>query len=341
MLAAKIYDFGDIRLEEMERPRVGADDILVRAVACGLCSSDFLPWYVKRKAPFVLGHEPVGVVEEIGENVRGFCPGQRVFVHHHAPCWQCAPCRRGEYVQCPTWRSSKLEPGGMAEFFVVSPINQRDTLVLPAEMSDLDGVLIEPVACALKAMRRADIKPGETVVVLGLGIMGIINVALARHLGAGLVIGVDLVEQRAVRATRFGADLGLTVSEDNFVAQLAQVTGGAMADVVIVGPGTASALKMGLAAAGAGARVVQFSPVPPQETIDISPYEMYFKEVRLLPSYSCGPDDTREALKLISSGVLRAASLVSHTFPIREVARAYAVAQTPEALKVVVSFDKQ
>jgi L-iditol 2-dehydrogenase len=338
MLVAKVYDFGDIRVEPAERPAPGPLDILVRTRACGICSSDFLPWYIRRKAPLVFGHEPVGIVEEVGAQVDGFRPGDRVFVHHHAPCWNCASCRRGEYVQCPTWRSSKLDPGGMAEYFVAAPVNQRDTLRLPDSFSDLDGVLIEPLACAVKALRRAGLKPGETVLITGLGVMGLMNCALARFMGAGLIIGADLYAERAGRAKQFGADVGVVVSDGSLVEQVRRLTNGAMADVVVVGPGTVSALREGIAAAGKGAAVVQFTPGPPGEFLEISPYDLYFNETRIVPSYSCGPDDTRQALRLIEAGVIRASRLVTHQFPLTEAAEAYRSAQKPEAVKVVVTF---
>lgn len=341
MRVARLYDFGDIRVEESPRPQVGADDLLVRARACGICSGDIMPWYIRRKAPLVLGHEPVGVIEEVGSAVEGFRPGERVFVHHHAPCFQCPACRRREYVQCPTWRASKLGPGGMAEYFLVSAVNQRDTLKLPAAVRDLDGVLIEPAACVVKSLRRAGLKPGESILVIGLGIMGMIHVRLARHLGAGLVMGADLFELRAQRARQLGADFGLTVSGDDLTEQVREVTAGAMADVVIVGPGTVKALTAGLAAAGRGATVVQFTATPPHEEMIVKPHDLYFNETRLVPSYSCGPDDTRQALSLVERGVLSADQLVTHSFPLARVNEAFATAQKPEALKVTVTFEEQ
>src|SRR5215471_19974881 len=131
MQVARLYDFGDIRLEHSPRPQPGPNDLLVRVTACGICSGDIMPWYIRRKAPLVLGHEPVGVVAEVGGKVKDFYAGDRVYVHHHAPCFQCPSCARGEYVQCTTWRSTSLKPGGMAEYFLVSATNQRDTLKLP------------------------------------------------------------------------------------------------------------------------------------------------------------------------------------------------------------------
>ena len=110
-----------------------------------------------------------------------FKTGDRVFVHHHAPCFQCAECRRGEYVQCATWRATNIVPGGMAEFFLVSAANQRDTLRLPDSVADADGVLIEPAACVVKSLKRSGLKAGESILIIGLGIMGMMHVKLARE----------------------------------------------------------------------------------------------------------------------------------------------------------------
>jgi L-iditol 2-dehydrogenase len=338
MQVARLYDFGDIRVEESARPEAGPDDILVRARACGICSGDIMPWYIRRKAPLVLGHEPVGIVEEAGAAVRDFRPGDRVFVHHHAPCFECAACRRGEYVQCSTWRATNIKPGGMAEFFLVGAANQRDTLRLPDGVADADGVLVEPAACVVKSLNRSGLKPGETILVIGLGIMGMMHVKLARHLGAGIVIGADLFERRAMRAKELGADYGLVVSGDNLIEQVREVTRGAMADAVIVGPGTSKALATGIAAAGKGATVVQFTATPPEDELIVRPHDIYFNETRLVPSYSCGPGETREALRLVERGVINAAELVTHRFPLARIAEAYATAQKPEALKVIVTF---
>ncbi len=338
MQVARLYDFGDIRIENDPRPNVGQSDILVRTRACGICSGDIMPWYIRRKAPLVLGHEPVGVVEQVGSKVRGFRPGERVFVHHHAPCFDCAACRRGEYVQCATWRATKITPGGMAEYFLVAADNQRDTLKLPDAIADADGVLVEPAACVVKSIRRSGLKRGESVLIIGLGIMGMMHVKLARHMGAGLIIGADLFERRAARARELGADHGIVVAGDNLVEQVREITGGAMADVVIVGPGTARAIATGVAAAGKGATVVQFTATPPEEELTIRPHDLYFNETRLVPSYSCGPDDTRKSLELVQAGVISAAELVTHRFPLMKITEAFATAQKPESLKVVVTF---
>ena len=338
MRVARLYDVGDVRVEESERPEVGESDILIRVSACGICSGDIMPWYMKRKAPLVFGHEPVGVVERAGASVRGFKEGDRVFVHHHAPCFQCAACRRGEYVQCATWRATNIVPGGMAEYFLVSAANQRDTLPLPDSIGDADGVLIEPAACVVKSLKRSGLKAGESILIIGLGIMGMMHVKLARHLGAGTIIGADLFRMRAQRAIELGADRGIVVEGDNLIEQMREVTNGAMADVVIVGPGTSKAIATGIAAAGKGATVVQFTATPPDDELIVKPHDLYFNETRLVPSYSCGPDETREALALVERGIINARELVTHRFPLEQITEAFSTAQQPESLKVIVTF---
>ncbi len=338
MRVARLYDFGDIRIEEFRRPEPGPGEILVRTRACGICTGDIMPWYLKRKAPLVFGHEPVGIIEQAGAEVAGFHPGERVFVHHHAPCFVCEACRRGEFVQCDTWRATNIKPGGMAEFFLVGKENLLDTHQLPASLADADGVLIEPAACVVKSIKRSALKPGESILIIGLGIMGMMHVKIARSRGAGKIIGADLFESRAKRAVGLGADIGLVVKGDNLPAQVREATGGAMADVVIVGPGTPRAITTGIACAGKAATVVQFTSTPPGEELTVKPHDLYFNETRLVPSYSCGPDDTRESLRLIQSGVLTARELVTHSFPLAQIGDAFQAAQRPDSLKVVVTF---
>jgi L-iditol 2-dehydrogenase len=169
--------------------------------------------------------------------------------------------------------------------------------------------------------------------------MGMMHVRIARHIGAGVIIGGDLFEQRAHRARELGADHGIVVTGNSLVDQVRELTRGAMADVVIVGPGTPAAIASGIAAAGKGATVVQFTATPPEAEMVVRPHDLYFNETRLIPSYSCGPDDTREALALVERGVITAHDLVTHQFPLRQTAEAFTQAQRPESLKVVVTFE--
>ena len=133
---------------------------------CGICAGDVTPWYIRKKCPIVLGHEPAGEIVEVGSEVRDYQPGDRVFFHHHAPCFACRHCRRGRYNMCPTWRSSQLVPGAAAQYVLVPQVNlEGDTLRLPDDMSWADGTLIEPLACVVQAFRKARLSPGERVAI--------------------------------------------------------------------------------------------------------------------------------------------------------------------------------
>ena len=182
MKVARLYSFSDIRIEDMPLPDVGEGEILVRVRTSGICSGDVMPWYIEKKAPLVLGHEPAGEVVKTGEGVSGFSPGDRVFVHHHAPCMSCNFCQRGDYVQCPSWKKSRIMPGGISEYILVPGLNLRnDTLKLPEELNFEDATLIEPAACVVKSFRRSGIRKGDTGLVIGLGVMGVVHVKLAGH----------------------------------------------------------------------------------------------------------------------------------------------------------------
>jgi L-iditol 2-dehydrogenase len=340
MKVARLYDYLDVRIEDEPVPQPGPREALVRGRACGICSGDVTPWYIRKKAPLVLGHEPVGEIVEVGAEVTHFKCGDRVFVHHHAPCLSCRACRRGEFVQCPTWRASRIVPGGMAEYFLVPETNLfGDTLRLPESVSDADGALIEPIACVVKSLNRAGQVAGASVLVIGLGVMGQLHVLLAKHRAARQVIATDLIEARCVHARRLGADLVLNASARALSEQVADATDGAGAEIVIVGPATVEALETGLRCVAAGGTVVQFMGTPPDARLSLSTYDVYFREIRLVPSYSCGPTDTREALRLVSAGVLSARHVVTHQFDLHAANEAYRVAaQDKSALKTLVTI---
>jgi L-iditol 2-dehydrogenase len=340
MKVARLYDFLDVRIEEEPVPRPGAREALVRTRACGVCSGDVVPWYIRKKAPLVFGHEPAGEIVEVGAQVEHLHPGMRVFVHHHAPCMICRACQRGEFVQCPTWRATKIVPGGMAEFFLVPETNLfGDTLRLPDNVSDEDGALVEPTACVVKSLNRAGNIAGASVLIIGLGVMGQLHVLLAKHRGARQVIATDLVASRCAHARQLGADVVIDASNNHVVAAVADLTNGEGAEVVIVGPATVEAIEQGIRCAAKGATVVQFMGTPPETRLTVSTNELYFREIRLVPSYSCGPVETRAALDYIAAGVVGARHVVTHRFPLSAAAEAYRVAaQERGAIKTIVTF---
>lgn len=340
MKVARLYDAHDIRFEDEPIPQVGAGEALVKTRACGICSGDVMGWYMRRKAPLVFGHEPAGEIVGVGDGVDDFAPGDRVFVHHHAPCFTCRACERGEFVQCATWRATKIVPGGMAEYFVVPKPNlSGDTLRLPPGMSYADGSLIEPTACVVKSLRRSGLRSGDSVFVIGLGIMGQLHVALAKAAGARSVVGTDFVAYRRDRARALGADVAIDPNTTDVESALRDYTRGELSEVVIVGPGSIEAMRLGLRCAAKGGSVVLFTASKPDDLLTFAPNDVYFTEVRLIPSYSCGPDDTREALRLIDAGVVSAEKFITHRFPFERLHDAYrTAAEARDSLKTIIEF---
>jgi L-iditol 2-dehydrogenase len=340
MRVARLYDFLDVRIEEEAVPRIGPGEALVRARACGICSGDVVPWYIRKKAPLVFGHEPVGEIVEVGAGVRDFRPGDRVFVHHHAPCFECSRCARGEFVQCDTWRTSNIDPGGMAEYYRVPAVNLAgDTLRLPEDVSDEAGTLVEPLACVVKSLGRAGRVEGARVLIIGLGVMGQMHVLLARHYGAHQILATDLIAERCRMASGLGADIVIDAGTEDLVGRVSELTAGEGAEVVIAGPATVAAVEQGLACAARGGTVVQFMGTEPGTALALQTFDYYFRELRLIPSYSCGPVDTRRALDLVAAGVVTPEHVVTHRFPLLRTAEAYRVAaQDKSSVKTVVTF---
>ena len=341
MKAAKLYSFTDIRIEDIPVPEIGPRDALLKTKACGICSGDVMPWYIEKKAPVVLGHEPAGEIVATGKEVTTVKSGDRVFVHHHAPCLECRYCKRGDHVQCETWKNTRIIPGGVSEYILIPQTNlENDTLNLPDKLNYEDGTLIEPTACVVKALKRANIRSGDTVLVIGLGIMGQLNILLARKYDAGKIIAADMVPFRLEKAKESGTDEVIDVSKSNLIETLKDLTSGEMADIVIVGPNSVEAMKQGIDCTGAGGKVLFFTPAKPDEQLTINPNELYFKDTNIITSYSCGPNDTADALEFIQNGIVRAERLVTHRFPIEKTAEAFRLtSEAKDSLKSVIVFE--
>lgn len=339
MRAVRVHSLDRIEVVEVPAPEVGPGEIRVAMKAVGLCGSDITSWYVDTKAPAVLGHEPAGVVERLGPGVVGLSEGDRVFVHHHAPCGRCRACLRGDAVMCPDWKPARLDPGGLAELVrVEAPAVVADTLRLPDRLGFDDGALVEPVACGVKAVARGEVRPGDTVAVIGLGSNGLILGLLARHSGATRLVGSDPDPARRRLAMRFGFDRTVDPGAEELEEAL-RAEGSAGADAVFVIPTAESAVTAALGAAAPAGHVVFYSPIAPDKVWPIAPHEPYFRDLTLRFSYSCGPAETRRALGLIEQGVVRAADLVTHRLPLERAAEGFRLAASGgEVLKVLIEI---
>jgi L-iditol 2-dehydrogenase len=342
---AAVYEQGGtVSVRELAIAAPSAGELLVRITACGLCGSEALRWYADKKAPFVLGHEPVGRIVACGEDAATaggatFAPGERVFIHHHAPCMHCRRCKRGDYVQCATWRPTRISPGALSEYAIVQRESVlHDVLRVPADLSDEQATLIEPLGTVVKSVRRSGLRSGDRVLVIGLGAMGMLHALVARKAGAELVLGADRIAARLERAGAFGIDAAWDGTLSDLRDRVRERTGGDGAEIVFVTPGSQAALDAAAACVARGGTIVSFTPMPPQERWPIDQSELFFRDVSIVTSYSAGPGDTREALALLEGG-LAVAPLFTHRFDLAAAAEAYALLQRPDAaLKILVTM---
>jgi L-iditol 2-dehydrogenase len=308
-------------IEESAPPADPNGGLIVETKACGLCSGELMEWYMERKAPHVLGHEVSGTV--VASDDPGFPLGTLVAPHHHANCGECESCRRGLEVHCEQWRSTRLEPGGMAERFRIPEENLADTWRADS-VRPVDAALMEPIACVAKSIRMAGDRLGERIAILGLGSLGIAHALL---LQSAFNVEPDCIEPKPARRD-WSAKVGLR----------AMPAPDRSYDTVFVLPGTEQAVRDALAIVSAGGRVVLFAPLPPSTPVGLDFEQLYFREVQIVSSFSCGRTDTREAIGHLSRGVVRAEALVSHFISLDELPDAYAAMKRGDILKAMVVF---
>ncbi|MEM4704587.1 MAG: alcohol dehydrogenase catalytic domain-containing protein [Candidatus Bathyarchaeia archaeon] len=338
MKVAMYYSQNDIRIESVPRPKIGDGEVLVEMKACGVCGSDLMSWYLEARAPLVLGHEPAGVIAEKGSLVKDFEVGDRVFVHHHVACLKCHYCLRGDYTLCKQFHETNIDPGGFAEYFRVPAANlQLDTLKIPDTLSFDEATLIEPAACCLRALKKCSLQRGDVVVVVGAGATGIIHVALSKILGAAKVFVSDLFDYRLDVAEKFGADCLVNPQRESLAEAVEAETSNRGADLVVVTAPSLEAYQTGLKVCRKGGKLCVFAPTKPGVHMRLSPKELFFSEVQIIPSYSTSHLETRAVAELMASRKLDLRRLITHRFPLDETAKAFKTAlESRESIKVLV-----
>jgi L-iditol 2-dehydrogenase len=337
MRAAMYYANDDVRIVDLPKPRIGPGEILVKVLSSGICGSDVMEWYRKPKAPLVLGHEIAAEVVEVGAGVDRAKVGDRVFVSHHVPCGTCRYCSAGHETVCDTLRTTNFDPGGFAEFVRVPAINvKHGVFPLPTEISDDEGVFVEPLACVVRGQRLAGIRPGGTVLVIGCGVAGLLHIKLAKASGASRVIATDLVESRRDVARRAGAFVTIDGRED-VSSKVRQSNGGILADLVITGTGAPSAIRQGLGAVDRGGTVLFFAPTDAGRTIEIPFNDLWKDEVTTVSSYGASPRDIQDAIRLLKDRRVEVKDLISHVLPLAKASEGFRlVSEAKDSMKVVL-----
>jgi len=335
---AMYYSNRDVRLEEMPVPKIGSGEALMRVEASGICGSDLLEWYRLHKAPLVLGHEVAGVVAAVGKGVKHHKVGDRICAAHHVPCNTCHYCLSGHHTVCDTLRRTNFDPGGFAEYVRLPRINvEQGIFPLPDEVSFEDATFVEPLACVLRGQRLAHLQPGQTVLVIGSGVAGLLHIQLARASGAGYIMATDIADYRLEAARKFGADCAVHANEYT-PDYLCQAADGRLADLVVICSGATSAINQALESVERGGTVLFFAPTEPRVNIPISVNDLFWRnEITLTSSYGGSPADYVGALGLIQAGKIRVRDMISHRLWLAETGLGFQlVARAQDSLKVVI-----
>jgi L-iditol 2-dehydrogenase len=337
MRVAMYYNNRDVRLERLTVPGIGAGELLVRIRASGICGSDLMEWYRIRKAPLVLGHEIAGEIVEVGEGVENFRLGDRVFASHHVPCGQCRYCRAGHQSVCDLLRATHFDPGGFAEFVRVPKVNvDLGTFRLPEGMTFDEGSFIEPLACVVRGQRFAQMTAGQTVLVIGSGISGLLHVQLARSHGAGRIVATDVSEYRLSAAAQFGADATIHGAED-VPTCLRKLNDGRLADLVIVCTGALSAIQQAVSCVDRGGTLLFFAPTASGVDVPIPLFDFWRDEIRVVTSYAASRKDLLESIELIRQRRVRVADMITHRLSLAEAGHGFQLtASGQDSIKVII-----
>jgi L-iditol 2-dehydrogenase len=339
MKVCMYYSNSDVRCQAMPRPCPGPGEILVKVMASGICGSDVMEWYRRDKVPLVLGHEVAGEVVEIGEGVEKFAPGDRVAVTHHVPCNTCSYCLSGHHTMCETLlKKTRFDPGGFAEYLRVPAINvDRGTFAIPEGVSYEEASFMEPLACVLRGKKQAGLRPGQTVLMLGAGISGLLHLALARSLGAGLVIAADTIPFRLKKAREMGAHLALEAGP-YLQEELRAANQGLKADLVIIG--FEGFIPLAMNCVERGGTVLFFAGAGEGATLDVPINDIFWRtEVTLTSSYAGAPADCLQALKLIAAGAVPVKEMITHRLSLEDAQEGFKAVCNPvahDSIKVII-----
>jgi L-iditol 2-dehydrogenase len=344
MLAAVYRGVNDVRMETVPVPQIGAGELLVRVHTCGVCGTDLKKIATgSHSAPRIFGHETAGVVAAVGAGVQKFEVGDRVVVFHHIPCRLCYYCQHKTFAQCLTYKkvgcTAGFEPsgGGFAEYVrVMDWIVDQGTVKISQGVSFEQACFVEPVNTCIKGIEALQLQPGETVLAIGQGPIGIILSVLARKAGATVVTS-DLYPERLKIAKSLEFKHMIDASKDDAIRYVRERTEGRGADAVILAVGSNSLIRPAMDAVRPGGRVLLFAQTQRGEVV-IDPAAVCVDEKTLVGSYSASVDLQKESVDFVMNREMDLERLISHRFRLEESAQALELAAHPQpgSMKVVI-----
>jgi len=341
MKAAFVKGPSQVEIRTVEKPVVGSGDILVKMQACGVCGSDLEKIYGQYSQPSMrLGHEPSGIITEVGKSVKNFKKGDRVFVHHHVPCYSCHYCLHGNETMCKKYSETNLLPCGLAEEFVVPEwnVSHEGVIKIPDSMTFEEAAMIEPLACCVRSWNKIKVTKGDSVAIFGMGPTGMMHVMLSKVYGLSDIFCFDVNDFRLNFAKKFGITEAIRSDDSDAYNKILSKTQNRGVDVVIVATGNLDAVTQAMEFVRKGGTVVLFG-VPTKDAkllVDMS--KVYSKEITITPSYAASDSDTLNALKLIQEGKTNVKSIITHKFDLEDSQNALQYAhQGNDSMKIIIT----
>jgi L-iditol 2-dehydrogenase len=320
MKTAFVKEPSKISVEETDKPSLGSGDILVQMHACGICGSDLEKVFGSYGQPSMkLGHEPAGVVLEVGSNVIDLKKGDRVFTHHHVPCYSCHYCKHGNETMCKKYYETNLSPCGLSEEYIVPEwnVSHGGVLKLPDSMTFEEAAMIEPLACCVRAWEKYDYQEGDSVAIFGVGPTGMMHVMIAQAKKFSKVFCFDVNDFRLDFAKKFNVSDTINSTEEKRTEKIFDQTEQRGVDVAIVATSSLKALEDAIEITRKGGVIMMFGVPSKGAKIDLDMSKIYSKEITLVTSYAASDNDTKEALRLIEFSEIDVKKLVTHTYPMK------------------------
>lgn len=340
MKAVLYYGANNIRLEEVEVPKIKEGEILIRMRACGVCATDiktFLRGHPLIKPPAVLGHEVAGDVIDVGSNVTKFRKGDRVVVAPYVACGLCYFCMRKAYTLCENLFREGLYPGGFAEMIrVPASIVEKGTIKIPHYIPYEIATLTEPLACCIHGVEKCKVHPGDSVAIIGDGPIGLLYLQLIRLMEADKIFICGHHEHRLKIAEDLGADATINSGVEDPVKRVMELTENRGADITVVCAGNLLAAEQGIRMTRKGGIVILFGGFPSGSVLEVDPNIIHYSELTVTGSFGFSPDNFRKAFRLIKSGKIDASKIITHKADLSEISNIMELLASRKCLKAVI-----
>ena len=341
MKAAFVKSHSQVEIRIVDKPTVGPGDILVKMQACGVCGSDLEKIYGQYSQPSMrLGHEPSGIIIELGKNVKNFKKDDRVFVHHHVPCYSCHYCLHGNETMCKKYSETNLLPCGLAEEFVVPEwnVSHGGVIKIPDSMTFEEAAMIEPLACCVRSWNKIQTKKDDSVAIFGIGPTGMMHVMLSKVYGLQDIFCFDVNDFRLNFAKKFGVTEAIRSTDTEAHSKILSKTQNRGVDVAIVATGNLNAVTQAIEFVRKGGTVVLFGVPTKDAKLSVDMSKVYSKEITMTPSYAASDSDTLSALKLIQDGKTNVKNMITHKFDLADSHKALEYAhQGNDSMKIIIT----